>query len=205
MQKPNTHEGPLVAFALTHVGRWVRSCGIPEADREDVAQEVLIKVIRNAHTYDAARPIRPWVGKIAFRTARDHRRSLGRRREVPLELDGEPGAAPLAVAEEGASGDPAERLSSERVQALVAQALDALPPGRRHVLVRVVRDGAPMAEIAAELGISIDAGYLRLSRARAQFRTVWARLTDEPIPVRAAGPAPPRGCPRGSPGARPAH
>jgi RNA polymerase sigma-70 factor (ECF subfamily) len=185
MPRNNAGEGParaLVEHAMTHVGRWVRSSGIPAADVEDVRQEVLIKVIRHAHTYDAARPLAPWLGAIAFRTARDYRKRARHRHEVLMEIDD--------ASREGPSFDPSTFLSNERVAELVAAVLEAIPEGRRDVLVRTARDGAPMAEIAAELGISIDAGYLRLRRARAQFKILWEGLTREPVVI--APPAPAR-------------
>jgi RNA polymerase sigma-70 factor (ECF subfamily) len=157
----------VVDYAVNHVRQCVRALRVPEADRDDVAQEVLIKVLRRAHTYDPQRPLPPWLVTIAYRTARDHRRRACRWREVPSEIHVDAGPDPRPGADERmAKADEARR---------VAEVLAAITPDRRRVLVRAEQEDASMAEIAGELGITTDAGYNRLSRARAEFRDLWTR------------------------------
>ena len=157
----------VVDYAVAHVRECVRALRVPAADRDDVAQEVLIKVLRRAHTYDPKRPLPPWLCTIAYRTARDHRRRASQWREVLSEIHVDAGADPRPSADERmAKADEARR---------VAEVLSAIKPARRQVLVRAEQEDASMAEIAGELGISTDAGYNRLSRARVEFRDLWTR------------------------------
>src|SRR5262249_38070053 len=109
----------------------------------------------------------PWIATIAFRTARDHRRRASRWREVPSEIHVDAGADPRP--------DANERMVKADEARRVAEVLSAITPDRRHVLIRAEQEDASMAEIAGELGISTDAGYNRLSRARAEFRDLWTR------------------------------
>jgi RNA polymerase sigma-70 factor (ECF subfamily) len=47
-------------------------------DAEDVAQEVFIRAFGALNRFDASRPLRPWLLRIARNLARNHRRSAGR-------------------------------------------------------------------------------------------------------------------------------
>lgn len=47
-------------------------------DAEDVAQEVFIRAYRYIQSFDASRPLRPWLLGITANLARNRRRSLGR-------------------------------------------------------------------------------------------------------------------------------
>ena len=47
-------------------------------DAEDLAQEVFVRAFRALNTFDAGRPLRPWLLKITTNLAHNYRRSLGR-------------------------------------------------------------------------------------------------------------------------------
>lgn len=47
-------------------------------EAEDVAQEVFIRATRYLHRFDEARPLRPWLLRIASNLARNRLRSIGR-------------------------------------------------------------------------------------------------------------------------------
>ena len=59
------HESPILAF--------LRSLGIPPADREDVAQEIFIRLFRHLDHYRPAQPFRPWLYRIAINASHDYR------------------------------------------------------------------------------------------------------------------------------------
>jgi RNA polymerase sigma-70 factor (ECF subfamily) len=47
-------------------------------EAEDVAQEAFVRAFRHIHSFDTARPLRPWLLQIAKNVARNRRRSLRR-------------------------------------------------------------------------------------------------------------------------------
>ena len=71
--------------------RWLRALGIPDADLEDVGQEVFVVVRRKLAVFEGDR-LAAWLYRIAARTASDHRRRAWFRRlwtrGSRIELDG---------------------------------------------------------------------------------------------------------------------
>jgi RNA polymerase sigma-70 factor (ECF subfamily) len=92
------YERPISAY-------FVRRCGTHgRADGEDLFQEVWLRVVRSASTFDAAARFRPWVYRIAQNVFHDW---LARRSAWEPESASEPRAEPAA--REGAALE-AERL-----------------------------------------------------------------------------------------------
>ena len=56
--------------------------GIAAGDRDDLVSEIFVRVHEELATYDADRPIRPWLFAFAARVASEHRRLARHRREV---------------------------------------------------------------------------------------------------------------------------
>ncbi len=161
----------IVECAASHVHRWIRRLGIPERDCEDVAQDVLIVVFRHAHTYDPSRSLYPWLGSIAYRTAKDYRRRARNRYEVL--------GIPIDHGDVAIDSNAEERLAAAEEQRLVLEMVDAIKPNRRQVLLRYECDDMSMAEVATELGIPLNTGYRRLRLARAELRLLWRRRVDK--------------------------
>lgn len=65
-----THQEPVFRLAYLLLGD-------PD-DAEDVTQETFIRAYRALPTFDATRPLRPWLLKICTNLARNHHRSLSR-------------------------------------------------------------------------------------------------------------------------------
>jgi RNA polymerase sigma-70 factor (ECF subfamily) len=128
-----------------------------EADVEDAVQDALLTIHQIRHTYDPARPIRPWLGAIAERRALDRVRSLGRRgaREEELtDLHHEtlPGAA---------TNDGESRLQARDVRAAVAD----LPPGQRQAIELLKLEELSLAEASSRTGQSVTALKVATHRA----------------------------------------
>lgn len=60
--------------------------GIAPGDRDDLVSEIFVRVHKELATYDADRPIRPWLFAFAARVASEHRRLARHRREVLGEV-----------------------------------------------------------------------------------------------------------------------
>ncbi|HVY45417.1 MAG TPA: sigma-70 family RNA polymerase sigma factor [Minicystis sp.] len=169
----------------SYVWNVLRRLGVRGADVQDLAHEVFVILYRHLHdaTFDATRPLRPWLAATAFRVASVHRRAAIERREV---LDGEVVAA--AVDERA---DPERLVAAERDRALVLRALEAIEPERRVVFILHDIDEQPMNVVAEALAIPLNTGYSRLRLSRDEFRAAVLRLRPEldrrPSATRAVG------------------
>lgn len=115
-----------------------------EGDRqaaEDVVQETVIRAWRHAHELDpGGEAFRPWLLKVARRLVIDRYR---RRTSRPAELGGE-------VPDRLAEADESDRTLAGMV---VSEALAALTPAHREVLVEVYFRGRTVDEAAEVLGV----------------------------------------------------
>src|SRR5579862_3107363 len=98
---------------FTSVWTLLRRLGVAERDRDDVTSEVFFRVHERFHTYDASRPIRPWLFAFAVRAASDYRRLARHKREVYEDFDAPSSAHP-----------PDEAAIAREKQRLVLAALD---------------------------------------------------------------------------------
>jgi RNA polymerase sigma-70 factor (ECF subfamily) len=139
------------------VRRVVRAIVRDEARALDVSQETLLKIGRTPQ--GPAGDPEAWVVTVARNAARDELRRRTRRREVAIERD---------IVDER---QPEPGLLRDESRERVARALEALPPGARNVLLLKFRDGRSGPEIAAELGVSLEAAWQKVSRAMKLLKT----------------------------------
>ena len=119
-------------------------------EAEDVLQRTYLTAIERADTYDASRPLVPWLVGILANLARDSRKRTSR---SAVRSQGLADAADSVVPEEGrGEADPAEQVAAEEFTAALARALDALPEPYREVLRLHLADGRRPVEIARTLG-----------------------------------------------------
>lgn len=150
-------------------------------DAEDATMEIFLKVREKLGQYDATRPFRAWLYKVAA----NHCWDLLRRRRVRQDLETEEAdALPL----EHPAPSQIEQLVTQHTSAEVRRALDRLPARARMALV--LRYYAEMSydEIAETLGIRRNFVGVVLLRARHQLREA---LQGKPAarPLRAGGTA----------------
>jgi RNA polymerase sigma-70 factor (ECF subfamily) len=142
-----------------YVWNSLRRLGVREADLEDLAHEVFLKVHANLRKFDPARPMRPWLFGFAYRVAADHRRLARNRLEVTgvhaEAIDSAPGAD--------------DRLEAAEQKAFLDRALSEMDLDRRAVLVLHDVDGVPVPEIAGALSIPLNTAYSRLRLAREEL------------------------------------
>lgn len=151
----------------------LRRLGVREADVEDVAHDVFVTFHRRLADYDPARPVRAWLGGIAYRVAADHRRRAHVRREIADDS--------IEVADPRGGADDA--LAEKQTRALVVAALQRVQEERRPVLVLHDIDGLPMPAIAESLSIPLNTAYSRLRLARADFRRAVEALRAAEAPA----------------------
>ena len=144
------HRGAVYRFALL----WSGSAAVAA----DVTQDVFVHLLGHANDYDAARgPLLPWILGIARNFV--HKRSGVDARYLP-EAD------ELDLAE---APDPPhdEALDGQRELDRLREAIAALPPHYRDVLVLVELAERSYAEAAAICGCELNTVRSRLFRARA--------------------------------------
>jgi RNA polymerase sigma-70 factor, ECF subfamily len=130
----DAHAPALLAYAL-------RLCSGDRARAEDVVQETLVRAWQHLDELDPeASPVRPWLFTVAHHVAIDaHRARRARPTEVP---DG-----PLA------SVPALDDLAGALDRIVVTDALGALSPDHRAVIVETYYRGHTVAEAAVVLGI----------------------------------------------------
>ena len=135
-----------------------------EEDAKDVVQEAYFRAYRGLKRFRGDASFTTWLYRI---TANCASTQLGRRnRHRHDELDAET----FDVRDARPDNDPEARAEATMLRGRVAEALEALPPRLRAVVVlRDVYD-LPHDAIAAELGITEAAAKVRLHRARLRLR-----------------------------------
>jgi len=139
-----------------------RMCG-DEALAEDAAQEAFIRAWTKLADYQPRAPFRSWLYRIATNAALD---SLRRQRPT-VDVDDLPLSAPGTGVEAAVS----QRERAEQVQ----EAVLALPPASRAVLVLREYEGMSYKEISHVLEIPLGTVMSRLNYARSALRD---RLAD---------------------------
>jgi RNA polymerase sigma-70 factor, ECF subfamily len=114
---------------------------------EDVAQEAFLSAVRSLDRFDRRRPFGPWLHRIVVNRAIDYARARELRREV-ADAGVEPAVVDIADA-------PADD---------VLEALAALPPDQRAVIVMRHLLGFTPGEIASALGLPRGTVNSRLRR-----------------------------------------
>ena len=140
-----------------------------EAEAEDVAQEAMLKLWRQAPDW---RPGEARISTWLYRVTRNLCIDRIRKRRPTADID--------SVAE---PADPApsvlERLASSEESRAVAQAIIALPQRRRDALVLRHFDGLGNPEIAERLDCSVEAVESLLARARRQLAQMFEENGDD--------------------------
>jgi RNA polymerase sigma-70 factor (ECF subfamily) len=140
-----------------HVYRFLLKRTGNHHDAEELTQRVFAEAAETlSDRNEAPASLLGWLYTVAERRFIDDvRRRAVARRSLPL-LAESPVAPDLAY--------------SREIARVLKEAIAALPAEQRVVVARKVIQGDSFAEIAAELGISVDACKMRLSRAVATLR-----------------------------------
>lgn len=149
-----------------------RFLGRSHPRREDLAQEVFIRVLRARDRYEPTAQFSTWLYSIVFRMCvNETERSRARHAR---SLDAWPGpdddGAPAANLTDDRAADPSDGLQSEDAVAAVRRAIAALPEKQRIAVVLARYHDMPYAEIAETLGSSEQAIKSLIHRARETLR-----------------------------------
>jgi RNA polymerase sigma-70 factor (ECF subfamily) len=149
-----------------------RSFTTGDADAEDLAQEVFVRVYKSLGRFRGDSSFRTWLYKVALNVGRSH--SNRRRQHDPVWTDS---AAATSGVDEAASFDPPDEADFERAlltRDAVARALDTLPDELRVAVTLRDVHGLEYRDIADTTGAPIGTVESRIFRARQRLRLALA-------------------------------
>jgi RNA polymerase sigma-70 factor (ECF subfamily) len=147
------------AFAGRLRGYLLSQCRDPTL-ADDLVQETFLQIHRSRRTYQPGRPVTPWIYAIARHVYLMKRRSAGRRARFEERL----------VADARASDVPHDALDTIAEGDAVRRALRGVPADQREALLLHHVEGWSFVEIAARLGIRVNAAKTRAFRGMKKMR-----------------------------------
>jgi RNA polymerase sigma-70 factor (ECF subfamily) len=153
---------------------------------EEVVQDAWLTVLRSLDRYERRSTLRTWVLGIVVNLARS--RARAERREVSLSSESKlsvdptrflPAAHPRWphhwAVEPAAWRTPEEELIAGETRKIILEAIDALPPAQREVIVLRDVEGMAPAEVCNILAITDTHQRVLLHRARSRVRNALER------------------------------
>jgi RNA polymerase sigma factor (sigma-70 family) len=133
-------------------------------DGEDVVQDTLARALVALQEMEEMPPLRPWLFRIAHNRALDLLRGRAVRMTEPIDA-----AADVA---DPASPDPVEMLMRQEAVNTAVSRFAELPTLQRSVVILKDVLDEQLSEIAALLGLTVDAVKGHLARGRARLREI---------------------------------
>jgi len=171
-QLMQAYRKPIYAFLVRH--------GLDPQLRDDLFQDIFLKIHHAAHQYRPNRPLSPWIFTIAIYTLRDHQR----KKSLPLTTVE---AAVDVVEDEQPSPEHAAHL--DETMAWLQQAMQSLPGTQAEALNLSMIKGMKISEIGVVLGLPVNTIKSHLRRAKQtllsafQARQSKRRVSDHPAGV----------------------
>ena len=156
----------LEAYRRPVYGYLVRS-GVVEADRDDIFQSIFLKIHAAADSYDPTRPLGPWLFTIVANTVRNHSRAQAVSATQAVPITTVPRDDPLDPLDPPDPNPGPEHIAEARETiAWLEEALLALPPAQREVLLLVTVVGLRQQDVAISLNLPLNTVKTHLRRAR---------------------------------------
>jgi RNA polymerase sigma-70 factor (ECF subfamily) len=141
-------------------------------DALDLLQEAFLRAYEKLDRFHGESSFYTWIYRIAVNLALSDRRK--RRHESSAALPGD-------LSGDRALDDPAVPLERAERDERIQEALDALAPDHRAVVVMKEYDGLRYEEIGAMLGVPVGTVRSRLHRARCELRERLRSLVDDDL------------------------
>ena len=133
-------------------------CAVADADRDDLFQEIFIKIHAAAPQYDDDRPLHPWLFTIVANTVRTYHRKNKVREMVFADS---PAVEPRSPNPDGERNAIA-RQTAEWIELEIRK----LPLAQQEVLILTCIENLPQKEVAGILGLPVNTVKTHLRRAR---------------------------------------
>ena len=130
-----------------------------DADAQDAAQEVFLRLHRSLHKFQEGRDLIPWLYRITVNICHDQRK-----RRKPMSTFEE---APELAAREA---DPEQQLNAQQRKMLLRAALAGLSERERDAIVLRDLEGLSTAEVARILGTTETTVRSQISMGRVKLR-----------------------------------
>jgi len=140
-----------------------------DADAEDIAQMVFLRVWRSAPRYEPTAKFTTWLMTITRNLVFNEMRRRQRARFVPID-GAETDNAPPPQFEDTGAAQPGEELLKSEMQGAIDAAIAELPENQRLAIVLRRFENMPYEEIARVLHTSVPAVKSILFRARADLK-----------------------------------
>jgi RNA polymerase sigma-70 factor (ECF subfamily) len=157
---------------------------VPRASVQEVAHESFVRAYRSLDTFQARRPFKHWLSRVAVRCCYDFWREHYRNREVPISSipeEAHPWIESLLA--DRSDGSPDGNAQNREALGLLRWAMDRLSVEDRMVLALVHLEEHTTAEAADLLHWSVPKVKIRAHRARKKLRKTLA----DAIPGRKEG------------------
>src|SRR5450755_1103659 len=148
--------------------RWIRAMGGPDADCEDLVQDVFVVVHRRLHAFDGQN-LAGWLHQITRHRVRDFRRLLWVRQMQLLSV-------PLSEKLPTSGASPADTVETKQMRDTLEQLLGKLNESERAALVLFEVDGYSGEEIAEIQGVPLNTVWARIHKARKKLRAALSKL-----------------------------
>lgn len=163
--------GRLVDLYTPLIRHTLRAAGVQPADQDDLVQEVFGVMLRDLaafHHNGQPGAFRAWIRGITINRLREFWRDRGRQPQAGSD-------APQSLDELEGPNNPLRQLWDQEHDRYIVRRLFELieprfEPATRLVFRRIVIDGHKPADVAAELGLSVNAVLLAKSRILRQLR-----------------------------------
>ena len=150
--------------------------GIESRHRDDLFQDIFLKILQAAPSYRPSEPLRPWLVSIVLNSVRNFRRDSGRRRYAMTRLKSVtaiPGSETTAPQQQGPAPD--EQLDQQSTVTWLEHRITTLPELQREVLVLSTLKGLRMKDIAMVMALPENTVKTHLRRARLALAESLAR------------------------------
>jgi RNA polymerase sigma-70 factor (ECF subfamily) len=156
----------------TFVNNYLYRYGVEARHRDDLFQDIFLKILQSAPRYRPSEPLRPWVVSIVLNTVRNFRRDRGRRKHAMTRLKSQSGqysaANPSsdAAARQRQGPGPDEQVDHQSTVLWLERRITTLPERQREVLVLSTLKGLRMKDIARVMALPENTVKTHLRRAR---------------------------------------
>lgn len=150
------------------VARWVRAMGGPEADREDLVQDVFLVVYRRLPDFDG-KNVAGWLYQIARRRVRDFRRLFWVKHLFGPSI-------PLSDSLSKPGPNPADLLETKEKGQQLEGILRSLNPDQRAAFVLFEIEGYSGEEIARLQAVPLNTVWARIHKARKKLQVLITKL-----------------------------
>jgi RNA polymerase sigma-70 factor (ECF subfamily) len=160
---------------------WLNRQGVPARDLEDLSQDILLSVVKHLPTFQHSGrrgAFRSWLRTIVCNRTTDYWRAI----DASTQATGGSGATAALQQIADPDSDLNRQWDEEHDRYVLACLLDLVEqefePTTLQAFRRLALDGAPGAEVAQELGLSVAAVYVAKSRVLQRIRQQAEGLID---------------------------